>query len=51
MRGERLSVTQHQGIDFPDMPVLDAQLSATAMTFMGTSVPAAFEDAPVDVDD
>ena len=50
MRGEQISMTQNQNGDFNEFPVLDAQLSATAMTFMGTSIPAAFEDDPVKVD-
>ena len=49
MRGESISETLNLAADLNDFPVLDAQLSATAMTFMGTSVPAAFEDAPMKV--
>ena len=52
MRGEStISMTQNPGEIPADLPVLDAQLSATAMTFMGASVPGAFEDNPVNVDE
>ena len=52
MRGEStISVTQAPGEIPADLPVLDAQLSATAMTWMGASVPAAFEDNPMNVDE
>ena len=52
MQGESaISITQNPGEIPPGLPVLDAQLSATAMTFVGAHVEGAFEDNPINVDE
>ena len=53
MRGEQISMTHNNtNADMPqEFPVLDAQLSATAMTMMGACIEPAFDDAPQKVED